>query len=1088
MRYSSFYLSALLVAPIIGNYVVEAQRHERWPRQDLSTEAAPAVSTATTNTLSSPIFDSSSLSPSASSSNTLIKPITATSTYLGSAVKTSIVSKPTAPFNNMTSTSANTLPLEPKITPALSIAGVILMLTGALYALIGIKNNAVQISISGAYLIALAVTVLIVYVCSPPISLANQGAYFVAILVPAVVLGAAALKFKDFTEGLGCLLGGFTFSMWILVLKAGGAINSTGGKVIFIAVLCVAAFTMYFSRYTRSYGLMTCTSFSGATAIVLGIDCFSRAGLKEFWLWIWALNQNLFPLLTVTYPVTRGIQAEIAAIIVLAVFGVVSQMKLWRSVQEKKQRNGIDRPDEKRPEVHSEENPRRLEEGNSRKRLHWQLPFMEAQATRRQQIETDLESGRDSTEFRRVHTNFLNPVEPGSSSSPDIELDELEAQTSKTLGLTNAHERRDRSTVIRVDAVRDELFEGVSQVSSPNGCCSPSDSGQWLSQQPQPLSISSPDSHIHASASTGGMHSLPSQVPLLSREDTASLAAFASSNHPQVKRKSGFSLKRTLSVRSRDSGRNSLKLPIRKDSLRHQSSGYIESASRAANREDDRTESKGLMVVSPDISPPLSQLPSQSFLSKPLPATPGEVTQATNEGARSAIAGGQGEHPTYSQNIGNNYSVSSIPEEIKVIYRNNQDSPSGGKQPTSSVSELGAINKRSSVDSLAGRLPEKEAEVATVYRTNEWAKHLDPKDVPISDSPDDSDMDSDYSKVSGQSSQRPASLGSMALQQTALSAQPELEPLGFTRRSYEEPRSPSSIPRTFLTEYTNSLQKSSPVTQHHSYDALPSTRTKFPRLPPVNESSALISRKPVPQITTPNSLRERSSSSPLVESPIEENLRIPFSPPLSSPPPTTHSPPLKKPQTTKRDILLRLKHPHGSSSLSISTTPTDLSTPIYPDDSASMVHPRASSLDDDDISLSQRRSLLREQKFQARQSQRPSNLGPAVIYQAPPRSFTDPTSTARREAMLTAWRTSLQQDFAAEKIGGLEVEAGRAAMLNEKYKRDLAAQKSLVQKKVDREISEKAMINRGNLGTAHREVLRRMQGEANRRLSSEGKS
>ena len=58
-------------------------------------------------------------------------------------------------------------------------------------------------------------------------------------------------------------------------------------------------------------------------------------------------------------------------------------------------------------------------------------------------------------------------------------------------------------------------------------------------------------------------------------------------------------------------------------------------------------------------------------------------------------------------------------------------------------------------------------------------------------------------------------------------------------------------------------------------------------------------------------------------------------------------------------------------------------------------------------------------------------------------------------------------------------------MLTEKYKRDLAAQRGLVQQKKDRETREKVMLERGNLGSAHREVLRRMQGEANRRLSSD---
>ena len=129
--------------------------------------------------------------------------------------------------------------------------------------------------------------VLIVYVSNPPVSSAVQGAYFVAAFITGVVLGAASLVFIDVTEGLGCLLGGFAVSMWFLVLKAGGLITSTSGKAVFITALCLVAYALSFNSYTRPYGLIGGTSFAGATAVVIGIDCYSRAGLKEFWLYLW---------------------------------------------------------------------------------------------------------------------------------------------------------------------------------------------------------------------------------------------------------------------------------------------------------------------------------------------------------------------------------------------------------------------------------------------------------------------------------------------------------------------------------------------------------------------------------------------------------------------------------------------------------------------------------------------------------------------------------------------------------------------------------------------------------------------------------
>jgi len=129
---------------------------------------------------------------------------------------------------------------------------------------------------SVAYLAALAVTVLVIYVMDPPVSNAVQGAYFVAAIGTGLILGGIATVFSDLTDGLGCALGGFCISMWFLTLSEGGLIQAKGGKAGFIL-----------AHYTREFALLGCISFAGATITVLGIDCFSRAGYKEFWIYIW---------------------------------------------------------------------------------------------------------------------------------------------------------------------------------------------------------------------------------------------------------------------------------------------------------------------------------------------------------------------------------------------------------------------------------------------------------------------------------------------------------------------------------------------------------------------------------------------------------------------------------------------------------------------------------------------------------------------------------------------------------------------------------------------------------------------------------
>lgn len=236
------------------------------------------------------------------------------------------------------------LPLAPALTPGWGVAGAILIITGSSYALIGIKTRWVHCFFSVAFLAAVSVTVLIVYVMSTPVKTAIQGAYVVAAVCTGVALGGAGLIFRDILECLGCLLGGFCLAMWLLTLKAGGLTGSGGaGTVIFICVFSALGLAGYFSRWTRPQYMIVCIALNGATAAVIGIDCFSRAGLKEFWAYIWDLNDNLFPYDANTYPLTKGIRVEQAVTIILMLFGIVSQGRLWNVIKEKRARREEER-------------------------------------------------------------------------------------------------------------------------------------------------------------------------------------------------------------------------------------------------------------------------------------------------------------------------------------------------------------------------------------------------------------------------------------------------------------------------------------------------------------------------------------------------------------------------------------------------------------------------------------------------------------------------------------------------------------------------------------------------------------------------
>ncbi|KAI1126520.1 hypothetical protein F5Y10DRAFT_211452 [Nemania abortiva] len=315
------------------------------------------------------------------------------------------------------------LPIQPRLSPGWGVAGAILLISGATYTLIGIKNAWLHTFFSAAFLSGLSVTVLIVYVMDPPVPVAIEGAYVVAAVVSGLILGGAATVFREITEGLGCLLGGFCVSMWLLTLKPGGLLPSTAGKVIFIAAFTVGGYGFYFSRYTRPYALMGLMAFAGATVTVIGIDCFSRAGLKEFWAYVWNLNKELFPYAADTYPLTKGIRVEVALTVVFTIVGIISQLKLWKVVQERRAKKAEEQAEVQRQRDEEEaDRGLQIEAENARERRQWETVYGN-QLPRSSAASGD--SGVEDVGDEKKDDGSQTIVRQVSSNEDDIEMVEI---------------------------------------------------------------------------------------------------------------------------------------------------------------------------------------------------------------------------------------------------------------------------------------------------------------------------------------------------------------------------------------------------------------------------------------------------------------------------------------------------------------------------------------------------------------------------------------------------------------------------------------------------------------------------------------
>lgn len=909
---------------------------------------------------------------------------------------------------------------------------------------------------------------------NPPVNNAIQGAYFVAAFITGIIFGGGSIMFADVTEGLGCLLGGFCLSMWFLVLKPGGLITSTAGKVILIACFTLGAFGLYVSRYTRPYGLIGAISFAGATVTVLGIDCFSRAGLKEFWLYLWDLNDDLFPPhYDRPYPITRGIRVEIACIVLLFLLGIMSQMKVWKVIKDRRDRNVTAQKEEERHRDRAEENiGRKLEEGNEQERAMWEAVYGDKEYAKRQQVDSGVGTDEPSS-VRKGSIGAAGTRDVRNSGSESVEMSNLEG--------TNNSSRRvsDDGKVMTVRVASDDeiqqapLSNGLSKyVNASTVGVFPGHLQKTVYKSPSTLSVAK------ASADNGSTKKLdvssgPKVVPLpfnvpepgqRNDDDVSSIATFAASDNllaRSSRRMSGNSLLRSLSKRSRSGSLAEEELiPHYEDDRDSSVAATIDDVStdRGSNEGDSSSPSGELFrrdKCSAERVMPGHEEPTGSD------TRPEREQDAKGEGSNispteSTVGGNDTLEPFSKGAFAGEKQPGTLPKTITL--------PEGDRFEKSTSPEAEPIGKSAK---LTGHLPESASKVVMAYRTNEWAKHLEtaePPELPELDL--NSGNHSDRTHVVG-TKEIPAPLYLKELQQTPLTAEPA--PIATDRSQDLRIDRQFLKSRESLTDYRG-LQRSmgslrqlpsGNMERSLSQTSLQSTQSK-------REPTSSTLRLTPSQTSLPPSRVLRTSSSPLTKSPligspIEEGVESSF-PPRSTPSPMN--------LMAQRDNIMR----NRPSSTALNRTSSRSPQLAGSSDSLPLQNDQYTALDEDNISLSQRKSLLLQQQQQQQKqlSQYPSR---ASLSPQPHRSS---SASNTRESTLSAWRSTLRSDLPAQQAVQ-DIEARRAEMLNEK-RRSSTHQQWAALEAGRRESGIDREMRRGDLMEKHREAMRRMQAGANKHV------
>ena len=693
----------------------------------------------------------------------------------------------------------------------------------------------------------------------------------------------------------------------------------------------------------------------------------------------------------------------------------MSQIKIWNVVKERREKRAAEQKvDEQRREQAEEDIGRMLEEGNERERAQWEAVYDGKARSGKRNADSGICTGSTCS----IHKSSMSLGNvPRDVSAEGVEMVNLGHHPGSEINGAHA------AVTVNV-AQEDDASDVQSGGSKDPGA--PDTTGP--ASQSEHSRDSSPDDHVtgssyrKTSSKTPGENTtstgpkiipLPFTVPPADSEsvsDRTSVIMHAPLDDPNIRStRKKWSKSSLLRSSSRTSGRQSLAKTASEEAL------------IVPHVDDDRASS--IVATINDADDDTSSCKSGPKTSDSHLKTHGEEQPHSGGAERSTDVGSSGP-------AGENHTVGVTLLEAKDGL---DDSQSTKNDRSSAAYEI--LAQRESRASLS-QLPPGEPKVAKTFRTNEWAKHLDRADQP--------ELEqlklAQASQGLAPNTENVAPVYTKELRETPLTTQIAIQ----DRRSSQKSIYQSAV-WSPLDSWAQRTSSSKAIERKSSDTSLQILSKGFgsshPPVQTVPYKDPLLKSRGYRSSSTP------LSSQALAQLPIEEDAEASFSPRIAPGPLPTNT------LMAKRNTMVQNRSTISHSSIS--------NLPLTPDDSASI----RSSLEDDNISLSQRRSLL---KSQLRQSSLPTPL----------RQPSNP------QEHLASFRHSVRQDLAASQAPDYEIDARRANMISERYQSALNKEQAAAMEHWRKSMLEQE-IRRGGLLEAHRDVMRRMQGNANRLMRGE---
>ncbi|KAF9517462.1 hypothetical protein BS47DRAFT_1290692 [Hydnum rufescens UP504] len=309
------------------------------PTSQLSTSSTPSTTLSSglsvslidiTTAIALPVSAGSRVIPSTS---TLVLTTIQSSETITIALSTTST-RPSSTTTPSASPSPTPIHLNTRVDPAFGVLGALLIISGLPLAFWGHKNRWSSFFLLGFYGFALVTFALIykfgvinhVNAGGNPPSPTLRGLYVLACCVTGVVGGGVAIFFWQTSKYLIGAWGGFAVGLYIQCFHDGGLIKAVGLRWVLYIACGAVGFVLCTIPKLHYYVLLAATAAVGSSAFILGVDCFTTAGLKEFY--IYNLGFHFSKFANIPFPLSQTMEIELGLIAAVALMGAAVQFRV----------------------------------------------------------------------------------------------------------------------------------------------------------------------------------------------------------------------------------------------------------------------------------------------------------------------------------------------------------------------------------------------------------------------------------------------------------------------------------------------------------------------------------------------------------------------------------------------------------------------------------------------------------------------------------------------------------------------------------------------------------------------------------------